>query len=66
MFSLPEFSMTKIMTWDFHVNDSAKGIYDMILSRYILTALGLNLKISPHIFEVDCGPFKGSTTLIIQ
>ena len=38
----PEFSATKIVTWDCYVNDSTKGGFNMILSRYILTALVLN------------------------
>ena len=36
-FTLPEISATKIMTWNCHVYDSAKGGYDIILGRYILT-----------------------------
>ena len=32
-FTLPELSLTKTMTWIFHVDDSSKGIYDMILGR---------------------------------
>ena len=42
-FTLPKISATKIVTWNFHVDDSAKGGYDMILGRYLLTALGSNL-----------------------
>ena len=38
-FILPEFSATKIVTWGFHVDDSTKGRYDMILGRYILIEL---------------------------
>ena len=30
-FSLPGLSATKTVTWNFHVDDSAKGRYDMIL-----------------------------------
>ena len=40
------------------MDDSAKGRYDMILGRYILTALWLNLKLSGHFIESDYGPFK--------
>ena len=42
-FTLPELSAIKIVTWNCHVDDSAKGRYYMILGRYLLTALGLNL-----------------------
>ena len=34
--TLPKISATKIVTWNCHVDDSAKGRYDMILGRYIL------------------------------
>ena len=44
-FILPGFSATKIMTLECHLDASAKFIYDIILGRYLLTELGLNLKI---------------------
>ena len=47
------------MTWECHVGDSTEGTYDAILGRYILTALGLNMKTSKHIIESDYGPLKG-------
>ena len=34
-FTLTEFSATKIVMWEFYVDDPAIGICDMILSRYI-------------------------------
>ena len=58
-FILPELSQMKIVMWGFHVDDSSKGIYGMILSRDILTALGLNIKFSNHVIKSDYGPFKG-------
>ena len=39
--TLSEISATKIVTWNFHVDNSSKGKYDMILVRNLLTALGL-------------------------
>ena len=36
-FTLPELNATKIMTWNCHVYESAKGRYDMILGINILT-----------------------------
>ena len=38
-FNLPEIRATKNMTWNCHVDESAKGRYYMILGRYILTDL---------------------------
>ena len=38
-FTLPELSATKIVTWNCHVDDSAKGRYDMILRRDLLKEL---------------------------
>ena len=42
-FTLPKLSTMKIVIWNCHVDESAKGRYDMILGRYLLTALVLNL-----------------------
>ena len=42
-FTIPGFSAPKIVTWEFHMDDSFKRRYAMILGRDILTALGLNL-----------------------
>ena len=39
-FTLPELSATNVMTWNFHVGDSAKGGYPMILGRDRLKELG--------------------------
>ena len=50
-FTLTELSATKIVIWNCHVDDSAKGRYDMILGRNILKALGLNLKFSDHVIK---------------
>ena len=36
-FTLPALSMTNVVTWKCHVDDSARGRYDMILGQYILT-----------------------------
>ena len=58
-FTLPELSATNVMTWNFNVDDSTKGIYYMILGRYLLTELGLKLKFCDHVIEADNEPFKG-------
>ena len=65
-FTLPELSTTKIVMWSFHADESAKGRYDMILGRYLLTALGSNLKFSDLVIEADYGPFKGSTAPMVD
>ena len=41
-FTLPRFSVKKIVTWNCNANDSAKGRYNMILVRDILVALVSN------------------------
>ena len=65
-FTLPALSVTNVVTWDFHVDDSDKGRYDMILGRDVLKELGLNMKFSLHVIEADDGHFKGYTTLMVD
>ena len=65
-FTLSELSATKIVTWNFHVDKSAKVRYDMILVRDIPTNLGLNIKLSDRIIEAYYGPFKGSTSPMVD
>ena len=60
------FSVTKIVTWVFHADNSAKSRYDMILGRYIFAALGLNLKFSEHVIKGGDGPFEGFTVPMIN
>ena len=38
----------------------------MILGRYVLTYLGLNIKFSDHVIESDDEPFKGSTAPMVD
>ena len=45
-FFLSELSATKIVTWKCYLDKSTNGRYDMILGRDLLTASGLDLKIS--------------------
>ena len=56
---LLEFGATKIVTWKCHVAKSTNIRYDMILGRYLLTALGLDLKFSENVILGGDGPFKG-------
>ena len=55
-FTLPEIRATEIVTWNFHVDNCGKGRYDMILGRYLLKVLGLNLKFFDHFIEADDVP----------
>ena len=54
------------MTWYCHVDDSTKGRYDIILGRYLLTLLGLNIKSSEQFIEADYGPLKGLTSDMVD
>ena len=65
-YNLPEFSATKIVMWECHMDESAKGRYDMILGRYILTEVVLNLKHSKHAIKSGDGPLKRSTAPMID
>ena len=65
-FTSPELSMTKIMMWNFHVDNSATGRYDMILGRYLLTALVLNLKFSWSLIEAGGGTLKEYTAPLVD
>ena len=57
-FILPECSVTKIMMWNYYVDDSTKGRYGIIICRDLLRTLGLNLKVSEHIIKAYYGPLK--------
>ena len=65
-FTLYELSARKMVTWDFHGDDSSKGRYDMIIGRDLLTALLLNLKSSDNVIKADDVPFKGSTAPMVD
>ena len=65
-FSFPALSATNVMMCKCHVDDSTKGRYDMILGRYLLTQLVLNLKFSNHVTESDDGPFMRATTPMVD
>ena len=56
----------KLVTWYFHVDESDKVIYDMILGRDILTELGLNLNFYDYVIEEYYVHFKGLTVPIVH
>ena len=43
-FTLIRLSAANVVKWKFHVDDSVKGRYDMILGGYKFIELGINLK----------------------
>ena len=45
---------------------SSKGSYYTILGRYILTALGFNIKLSEHVNKVDDVPLKISSAPMVD
>ena len=48
------------------MDESAKGIYDIILGRYQLTVLWLNIKFSDQVMESDDGPLKVYTAPMVD
>ena len=65
-FTIPGLSATKIVTWDCHVDGSAKVRYDMILGRDLLTELVLNLTLSENVIYADDGSSKGLTAPMVD
>ena len=52
--------------WNFHVDESAKDRYALILGRYLLTALWLYLKLSDHVIDADGGTLKWYTAPMVD
>ena len=48
------------------MDDSAKDRYDMILGRYVLTKLVLNLKFSEDVIKSDDGTLKWSLATMVD
>ena len=65
-FTLPEFSATKIVTWDFHVDKSTKSRYAIILGRYLLASLGLYLELFYHYIKGDDRMFERGTAPMVN
>ena len=51
-FFLPYFRATKIVTRECHINDSAESRYNLIIGKYLPTALLLDLNFSEHIIAL--------------
>ena len=52
--------------WNWHVDNSEKGICDMIVGRCILTGLVINLKLSNFIIKSDDKPIKRMTSPMVD
>ena len=65
-FCLPSFSAIKIVTWKFHEYESTGCIYGMILGRYPLTALGMDLKFSENFIIGGEVPYEGCSTSMVD
>ena len=48
-FCLPKFSVTKIAMWKCHVDKSTTSRCNMVLGKYLITALRLDLMFSENI-----------------
>ena len=59
-FSLPALRATNVVMWKCHVDNSAKGRYNIILEWYLWSELELNLKLSDHVIGADDGYVKES------
>ena len=65
-FNLPTLIATNVGIWKFHMVDSTKGIYNIILGQGILKLLGSTLKLSEHVIKTYNGTFKGSTKPMVD
>ena len=69
-FSLPEFNLKKLITWEFHVDDRSKAsdTYGMIIGRDLLGKLGiiLNFNDKTVTWDTDTIPMKDRGTLNSQ
>ena len=54
------------MTWKCHVDESTTGRNDMILDRYLLTALGLDLRFYKNFMHGGEGPYKGCSAPMVD
>ena len=56
---LTECTAAKIVTWKCQVNKFSNGRYDMDLGRYLITALGLDIKFNSNVIIGNNGPYEG-------
>ena len=61
-FVLTELNATKILTWNFHVDDLWKhSRYNMIMGQDLLSELQIYLYFSGYTIRVNVGAYKGCT-----
>ena len=65
-FTLPVLREKNVVTWNCHVDNYAKGRCDIILGRYLLIELWLNLKLSEHVVESVYVPLKESRVPMVN
>ena len=58
-FYLQYFIAIKIMTWKFHVYDSTKSRYGIIIGRDLLPVIGLYIKFSDRAILCGIVPYEG-------
>ena len=52
-FSLPEFSDSKMIHWNFSVADASKIGYDMVIGRDLMTAIGMDMSFEKKVITWD-------------
>ena len=62
-FCLPDFGMTKIVTWECHVDKSSEIRYDIIVGRYIITLFLLYIYFVNTSLKEDMDHLKGAQHL---
>ena len=56
----------KVVTWEWHVDESYEGLYEIILGRDLLTNLGLCLKISEQVIAGSGIPYEGCMSPMVD
>ena len=59
-FFLPEFSAMKTVTWKYHMDNFTEIRCGIILSVYLLTSLGIDIKILDITYQVEQNRTKGA------
>ena len=65
-FCLPEYSTTKTVSWKCRMDNKNNSRYYMILGRYLITKLRLDLNFSENIIIGDKGPYEGCSAPMVD